>query len=69
MTAGIDFAYAEERQQKDVSVCGPDPAKHIERRQAFAQAVYNHIAVYQIGRVLAKTFSDFMQQEVLPKFW
>ena len=27
----------------DVIVCGPDPAKHLEKIQAFAKAGYDHV--------------------------
>jgi hypothetical protein len=67
MTAGIDFAYAEERQPKAVIVGGSDPARHVERRQAFAKAAYDHIAVYQIVEC-CKDFFRFYASEVLSKF-
>jgi G6PDH family F420-dependent oxidoreductase len=51
----------------DVVVCGPDPAKHIKKIQAFAKAGYDHVYVHQVGSD-QEGFFRFYQQEVLPKF-
>jgi hypothetical protein len=51
----------------DVIICGPDPAKHIEKIQAFAKAGYDHVYVHQVGPD-QEGFFRFYQQEVLPKF-
>jgi len=51
----------------DVIVCGPDPAKHIEKIRAFAKAGYDHVYVHQVGPD-QEGFFRFYQQEVLPKF-
>jgi G6PDH family F420-dependent oxidoreductase len=51
----------------DVIVCGPDPAKHIEKIQTFAKAGYDHVYVHQVGPD-QEGFFRFYQQEVLPKF-
>jgi hypothetical protein len=50
-----------------VIVGGSDPARHVERRQAFAKAAYDHIAVYQIVEC-CKDFFRFYASEVLSKF-
>ena len=52
----------------DVIVCGPDPAKHIERLQAFAKTGYDHVYVHRVGPNQEGFFRCY-QQEVLPKFW
>ena len=51
----------------DVIVYGPDPAKHIEKIQAFAKAGYDHVYVHQVGPD-QEGFFRFYEQEVLPKF-
>jgi hypothetical protein len=51
----------------DLIVCGSDPAKHIEKIQAFAKAGYDHVYVYQVGPD-QEGFFRFYKQEVLPKF-
>jgi coenzyme F420-dependent glucose-6-phosphate dehydrogenase len=51
----------------DMIVCEPDPAKHIEKIQAFAKAGYDHVYVHQVGPD-QEGFFQFYQQEILPKF-
>jgi G6PDH family F420-dependent oxidoreductase len=50
-----------------VIVCGPDPAKHIEKMQQYADAGYDHIYVHQVGPD-QEGFFRFYAKEVLPKF-
>jgi G6PDH family F420-dependent oxidoreductase len=47
-------------------VCGPDPAKHIEQIQKFADAGFDHIYVHQVGPEQDR-FLQFYEREVLPK--
>jgi coenzyme F420-dependent glucose-6-phosphate dehydrogenase len=47
-------------------VCGPDPARHIEKIQEFAEAGYDHVYVHQVGPD-QEGFFRFYSQEVLPK--
>jgi hypothetical protein len=46
----------------DVIVCGPDPAKHIEKIQAFAKAGYDHVYTHQVGPD-QEGFSNFMNRK------
>jgi G6PDH family F420-dependent oxidoreductase len=48
-------------------VCGPDPQKHIEQIQAYADAGYDHVYVHQVGPDQAG-FIDFYKREILPRF-
>jgi G6PDH family F420-dependent oxidoreductase len=50
-----------------VIVCGPDPAKHLEKIQQLVEAGYDHVYVHQVGPD-QEGFFRFYQQEVLPKF-
>jgi G6PDH family F420-dependent oxidoreductase len=47
-------------------VCGPDPARHIDKIQEFAEAGYDHVYVHQVGPD-QEGFFRFYSQEVLPK--
>ena len=47
-------------------VCGPDPARHIDKIQEFAEAGYDHVYVHQVGPD-QEGFFHFYSQEVLPK--
>lgn len=47
-------------------VCGPDPAPHLAKIQAFAAAGFDHVYVHQVGPD-QEGFFRFYQQEVLPK--
>ena len=51
----------------EVIVCGPDPAKHIEKIQAFVKAGYDHVYIHQVGPDREGLF-QFYQREILPKF-
>lgn len=51
----------------EVIVCGPDPAKHLEKLQQTAEAGYDHIYIHQVGPD-QEGFFRFYHQEVLPKF-
>ena len=53
--------------QPSACVSAPDPAKHIEKIQAFAKAGYDHVYVHQVGPD-QEGFFQFYEQEVLPKF-
>ncbi|MCA1729395.1 MAG: TIGR03557 family F420-dependent LLM class oxidoreductase [Actinobacteria bacterium] len=46
--------------------CGPDPEKHLQQLQAYAQAGYDEIYVQQIGPEQEGFFS-FYEKEILPK--
>jgi G6PDH family F420-dependent oxidoreductase len=48
-------------------VCGPDPARHIEQIQQYADAGYDHVYVHQVGPD-QEGFFRFYAREVLPKF-
>jgi coenzyme F420-dependent glucose-6-phosphate dehydrogenase len=52
----------------DMLICGPAPAKHIEKIQAFAKAGSNHVYVYQVDPD-REGFCRFYQWAVLPKSW
>jgi len=47
-------------------VCGPDPDRHIEEIQKFADAGYDHIWIHQIGPD-QDGFFTFYEDQVLPK--
>ena len=51
----------------NVIICSPDPAKYIEKVQAFAKAEYDHVYVYQAGPD-QEGFFRLYTQEVLPRF-
>jgi coenzyme F420-dependent glucose-6-phosphate dehydrogenase len=48
-------------------VCGPDPNKHIEAIDEYADAGYDHVYVHQVGPE-QHTFLSFYQQEILPHY-
>ncbi len=48
-------------------VCGPDPQRHIEQIQKYADAGYDHIYIHQVGPDQAG-FINFYQREILPRF-
>jgi G6PDH family F420-dependent oxidoreductase len=47
-------------------VCGPDPARHLEKIRKYADAGYDHVCVHQVGPEQAGFF-EFYAREVLPK--
>jgi len=47
-------------------VCGPDPAKHVEKIRAYADAGYDHIYVHQVGPD-QEGCVRFYQREVMPQ--
>jgi hypothetical protein len=51
----------------DVIVYGPDPAKHIEKIQAFAKAGYDHVYVHQVGPD-QEGFPNFMNRKSCQSF-
>ena len=46
--------------------CGPDPARHVQAIQQYADAGYDHVCVHQIGPD-QEGFLDFYAREVLPR--
>jgi hypothetical protein len=46
--------------------CGPDPDKHLQQLQAYAQAGYDEIYVQQTGPE-QEGFFRFYEREILPK--
>jgi G6PDH family F420-dependent oxidoreductase len=48
-------------------VCGPDPAKYLEKIEAFAQAGYEHVYIHQVGQD-QEGFFNFAKRELLPKY-
>lgn len=46
-------------------VCGPDPERHAERIDAFAEAGYTHVYVHQVGPD-QEGFLAFYEREILP---
>ncbi|CAN5586369.1 LLM class F420-dependent oxidoreductase [soil metagenome] len=48
-------------------VCGPDPAKYLEKIEAFARAGYEHVYIHQVGQD-QEGFFNFAQRELLPKY-
>ncbi|MGE3539749.1 MAG: TIGR03557 family F420-dependent LLM class oxidoreductase [Candidatus Tectimicrobiota bacterium] len=47
-------------------ICGPDPARHVQKIQELTDAGYDHIYVHQIGPD-QEGFLRFYEREVLPK--
>jgi G6PDH family F420-dependent oxidoreductase len=61
---------AENVSEEDVAeavACGPDPERHREMIQKFADAGYDHIYVHQVGPD-QEGFFNFYEREILPKF-
>jgi coenzyme F420-dependent glucose-6-phosphate dehydrogenase len=52
---------------KESVVCGPDPAKYHEKVQAYLDAGYTHLYFHQVGQD-QKSFFEFAQKELLPKY-
>jgi len=48
-------------------VCGPDPARYLEKIQAYVDAGYDHIYLHQIGPD-QEGFFRFCQQTIMPEF-
>lgn len=48
-------------------VCGPDPQRHIEAIETYADAGYDHVWIHQIGPD-QEGFFRFYEDEVLPRF-
>jgi coenzyme F420-dependent glucose-6-phosphate dehydrogenase len=60
---------AELVREEDVAeavVCGPDPQRHLEAIEEYAEAGYDHVYVHQIGPD-QEGFFDFYAREVLPR--
>ena len=47
-------------------VCGPDPARHLEKIREYAKAGYDHVCIHQVGPDQAG-FMKFYEREILPK--
>lgn len=47
-------------------ICGPDPQRHLEMVQKYAEAGYDEIYVTQVGEDV-EGFLDFYQREIVPK--
>ena len=47
-------------------VCGPDPERHVEMIERYAQAGYDHVYVHQIGSE-QEAFIEFYEGEVMPR--
>ena len=47
-------------------LCSPDPERHLERIQEYADAGYDHIYIHQIGPD-QEGFIDFAARELLPR--
>jgi coenzyme F420-dependent glucose-6-phosphate dehydrogenase len=56
----------EEQVAKEV-VCGPDPQRHIDMINKYADAGFDHIYIHQVGPDQAG-FLHFYQREILPRF-
>jgi G6PDH family F420-dependent oxidoreductase len=50
----------------EVVACGPDPERHVELIQKFADAGYDHVYVHQVGPD-QEGFLRFYSREVLPR--
>jgi coenzyme F420-dependent glucose-6-phosphate dehydrogenase len=48
-------------------ICGPDPARHIEKIQEFVDAGYDYVYVHQVGPD-QEGFFRFYSKEILPQF-
>jgi G6PDH family F420-dependent oxidoreductase len=48
-------------------VCGPDPAKHIEKMEKFHHAGFDHVYIHQVGPD-QEGFFRFYQRDILPHF-
>ena len=47
-------------------VCGPDPERHLEGIERFAEAGFDHVYVHQVGWD-QEGFIDFYEREVVPR--
>jgi coenzyme F420-dependent glucose-6-phosphate dehydrogenase len=62
-------AAAENVDEEDVAeliACGPDPERHVEFIQRFAEAGYDHVYVHQVGPD-QEGFMRFYERDVLPR--
>ena len=55
-----------EEQVAEEIVCGPDPARHLEKIREYAKAGYDHVCIHQVGPDQAG-FIRFYEREILPK--
>ena len=56
-----------EEQIAEAVVCGPDPQRHIDQIQQYADAGYTHVYIHQIGPE-QEGFMRFYEREILPHF-
>lgn len=56
-----------EDQVAESIVCGPNPAKHRERIQQYADAGFDHVYIHQVGPD-QEGFFRFYEREILPSF-
>jgi G6PDH family F420-dependent oxidoreductase len=56
-----------EDQVAESVVCGPDPERHVEKIDAFANAGFTHVYVHQVGPD-QQGFIDFYKREILPRY-
>lgn len=47
-------------------VCGPDPRKHLEKIQKYAEAGFDHIYMHQVGPD-QESFFRFYEREIIPQ--
>jgi coenzyme F420-dependent glucose-6-phosphate dehydrogenase len=47
-------------------ICGPDPQRHVEAIEEYAEAGYDHVYLHQVGSD-QEGFFDFYAEEVLPR--
>jgi G6PDH family F420-dependent oxidoreductase len=48
-------------------ICGPDPAKYMEKIQEYIDAGFSHIYIHQVGPD-QESFFEFCEKEILPQF-
>lgn len=56
-----------DEQLRQAIVCGPDPARHIEAIERYADAGFTHVSIHQVGPDQDGFFS-FYSREILPRF-
>lgn len=49
----------------DAVVCGPDPRRHLDAIEAYADAGFDHVYIHQVGPDQDGFFS-FYRDEILP---
>ncbi len=51
----------------EMIACGPDPDRHVELIEKYADAGYDHVYVHQVGPD-QETFLEFYGSEILPRY-